>query len=247
MMISEAIILCGGLGTRIANVLPGIPKVMAPVAGRPFLSHVIAHLVQQGISKIILAAGYRHEIIEKYIGEEFGKGENSLKTTFEFSIESNPLGTGGAIRLALDNTSSKNILVVNGDTLFKIDLKSFADFHLQAGAMCTLAIKPMNNFDRFGAVEIDTAGKVLMFKEKQLYTSGYINTGAYLLHKNAFANLPLPEVFSFEKNYLEHYIHSQKIMAMVQDNYFIDIGVPGDLEKAGQEISFMTKQNGPGS
>jgi D-glycero-alpha-D-manno-heptose 1-phosphate guanylyltransferase len=248
MIISEAIILCGGPGTRIANVLPGIPKVLAPVADRPFLSHVIEHLALQGITKFILAAGYRHELIEKYIDEESLKGKSSLKqTSLEISLESKPLGTGGAIRLALHNTSSENIAVVNGDTLFKSDLKSLTDFHLRASAMCTLAIKPMNNFDRYGAVEIDAQGNILMFKEKQFFTSGYINAGTYLLRKNAFANMALPEVFSFEKNYLEQNIHSQKIMAMVQDAYFIDIGVPEDLEKARQELSFMTKQNGPGA
>ncbi len=247
MMIREAIILCGGLGTRIANVLPGIPKVLAPVAGRPFLSHVIEHLALQGITKFILAAGYQHEFIEKYIEDEFGKGENSLKKIFEFSIEPKPLGTGGAIRLALNCTSSENILVSNGDTLFRIDLKRFADFHLHAGAMCTLAIKPMNNFHRYGAVETDAQENIVMFKEKQFFPSGYINTGTYLLNKNAFVNLPLPEAFSFEKNYLEQYFHSEKIMGMVQDEYFIDIGVPEDLEKARQELISFTKQNGPGS
>ncbi len=248
MIINEAIILCGGLGTRIAGVLPGIPKVLAPVAGKPFLSYVIRHLEQQGISKFILAAGYRHELIAKYIEDEFVNGRNSLEQSiFEFSVEQKALGTGGAIRLAFKKTLSEHILVLNGDTLFNIDLKSFADFHLRAGVMCTVAIKPMNNFDRYGAVQFDAPGNILAFKEKQFFTSGYINTGTYLLQKNAFTDLPLPEVFSFEKNYLEQYIHTQKILAMVQDKYFIDIGVPEDLEKARQELSFFTNQNGPGS
>ncbi len=244
MIISEAIIPCGGLGTRIAGVLPGIPKVLAPVAGRPFLSYVTEHLEQQGISKFILAAGYRYELIEKFIEDETGKGKNFPQPNVEFSIEQKALGTGGAIRLALNKTSSEHILVVNGDTLFNINLKNFTDFHMSNESTCTLAIKPMNNFDRYGAVEIDPRGNILLFKEKQFFTSGYINAGTYLLHKNAFDDLQLPEEFSFEKNYLEEYIHSQKIMAMVHDGYFIDIGVPEDLEKARQELSFFTKQNG---
>lgn len=237
MKIKEAIVVCGGSGTRIASVLQGIPKVLAPVAGKPFLYYVLNNLREQGIKTIILALGFRHEDVETYIRDEFFKNPENSKIDIKFSVEKEPIGTGGAILLACGKTVEENIFITNGDTLFKIDIEALSHFHLKQNADCTLALKPMTNFDRYGAVETGEHGMVHSFREKSLHQKGLINGGCYILNQAAFAELNLPAKFSFEKDYLEKYIGYQKILGMVQDEYFIDIGVPKDLERARKELS----------
>ena len=225
-----AIILAGGLGTRLRSAVPDLPKCMAPVAGRPFLYHVIHYLQQQGIDRFIFSLGYMHELIEAWLLN------NYPLLDYHLSIEEEPLGTGGAIQLALEKANSKNVLVLNGDTMFKINTGKLLSYHEQNHATCTLALKPMHNFDRYGVVEINKDGYVQSFKEKQFYSAGLINGGVYALNVEAFLSLGLPAKFSFEKDYLEKYYATQKMMGLIQDEYFIDIGIPEDLEKAGVEL-----------
>src|SRR4026208_2003950 len=115
-MVKEAIILAGGLGTRLRDKVPDLPKCMAPVAGRPFLFYVINYLRSQGIEKFIFSIGYKYEIIEEYLNSQFPT------LNYECSVEAEPLGTGGAIQLALNKTTEQDLLIVNGDTLFRVDL-----------------------------------------------------------------------------------------------------------------------------
>ncbi len=147
-MIKQAIILAGGLGTRLRSVVSDVPKCMAPVAGKPFLHYVIAHLQNNGIQSFIFSVGYKSESIISFIKN------NYAGTDFQFSIEEEPLGTGGAVKLALQKTGEKNVLVCNGDTLFKINISELDNFHLQHNSDCTLCLKPMKNFDRYGVVEL---------------------------------------------------------------------------------------------
>ena len=229
-MIKETIILAGGLGTRLRSVVSDLPKCMAPVGGKPFLYYVIAHLQKEGIQNFIFSVGYKNEIIINFIKKEFSNID------FQFSIEEEPLGTGGAIRLSCKKTSDHNILVCNGDTLFKIDLQKLSNSHLQHNADCTLSLKPMNNFERYGVVELNDDASIKSFKEKQFYQAGFINGGVYALNARNFMKENLPEKFSFEKDYLEKYVGKRKIYAVIQDEYFIDIGIPEDYERAGKEL-----------
>lgn len=226
----EAIILAGGLGTRLRSVVSELPKCMAPVAGRPFLFYVINYLRSQGIEKFIFSLGYKHEVIEAYLKDQF----STLQ--YECSIEEEPMGTGGAIQLACKMATEKNILVANGDTLFKINGKELFNFHIEHGAECTLALKPMQQFDRYGVVELDDKKTISDFKEKQFYASGLINGGVYVLNVENFLTKDFPEKFSFEKDFLEKYYQQGKIAGIVQDDYFIDIGIPEDFERAQTEF-----------
>jgi D-glycero-alpha-D-manno-heptose 1-phosphate guanylyltransferase len=230
MVISEAIILAGGLGTRLRSAVPDLPKCIAPINGEPFLKHVIEHLQSQGIDKYIFSLGYKHEIIEEYITKEFP----SLK--FKVSLEDEPLGTGGAIKLACKMAKEKSVLIANGDTLFKIDITKIAGFHSLSGSNCTLSLKPMQNFDRYGVVEINEDLEITSFKEKQFYEKGLINGGIYALHTNKFLEEDLPEKFSFEKDYLEALYTKRRMFGVEQDEYFIDIGIPEDYERAQTEL-----------
>jgi len=226
----EAIILAGGLGTRLRSVVANAPKCMAPVAGQPFLKHVIRYLLSRGIDKFIFSLGYMHEKVEQFLSDQFPT------LNFQVSVESEPLGTGGAIQLACKRTIERNIVVVNGDTLFKADLNEACRFHLETKAECTVLLKPMEHFDRYGAVELSDDYTIRNFREKQFFESGDINGGTYILNVESFIDKQFPEIFSFEKDYLEKFYSGKKIYGMLQDEYFIDIGIPDDLRRAQTEL-----------
>jgi D-glycero-alpha-D-manno-heptose 1-phosphate guanylyltransferase len=230
MKIKETIILAGGLGTRLRTVVPDLPKCMAPVAGRPFLHYVISYFQKQGIEKFILSLGYKHEIIEQYILAEF------CNIDFIFSVENEPLGTGGAIRLACAKVADKTVLVLNGDTFFKIELNKLSLFHHMCGADCTISLKPMKNFERYGAMRLNKDYTIASFQEKKYYEEGLINGGIYALNVKKFQGEDLPEKFSFEKDYLEALYNQRRMFGVIQDEYFIDIGIPEDYERAQREL-----------
>jgi D-glycero-alpha-D-manno-heptose 1-phosphate guanylyltransferase len=225
----EAIILAGGLGTRLREAVPDLPKCMAPVAGKPFLSYVIDYFRMQGVQRFIFSLGYKSEAIEAYLQQHY--------TTLDYTsvIEDQPLGTGGAIQLALQKATVNDVIVANGDTLFKISLEELKSLHQNKNAEGTLALKPLKNFDRYGAVETDN-NQIVSFKEKQFYNQGLINGGVYLLNKEKFLSRSLPEKFSFEKDYLETFCKEEKFYGSIQQGYFIDIGIPEDYQKAQTDL-----------
>jgi D-glycero-alpha-D-manno-heptose 1-phosphate guanylyltransferase len=239
MILREAIVLAGGLGTRLRSAVPDLPKCMAPVNGKPFIAWVIDYFRAQGIDKFIFSLGYKHELIEQYLDTQYAYPQPQPPTAFQYTVEREPLGTGGAIRLACRQATAQQVLVLNGDTLFKIQAQALADFHQQHGADCSLALKPMKDFDRYGVVAVKEDGRISDFKEKQFYKQGLINGGVYVLNPAQLLAEPLPEQFSFEKDYLEPGLLPQqqrKLYGMVQDEYFIDIGIPADYERAQTEM-----------
>lgn len=227
----EAIILAGGLGTRLRDAVPDLPKCMAPVAGRPFLFYVINTLRLQGVTTFIFSLGYKHEVIEAYLADQF----SCLQ--YKCVIENEPLGTGGAIQLACQQATTQQVLVANGDTLFHVDVATLAELHEKYDADCTLALKPMENFDRYGVVEMDADHTITSFREKQFYKKGLINGGIYILNKERLASHHFPQKFSFEKDFLEKQVVTEKLKGLSQDGYFIDIGIPEDYSKAQKDLS----------
>jgi D-glycero-alpha-D-manno-heptose 1-phosphate guanylyltransferase len=230
-MIKECIILAGGLGTRLSSEIADLPKCMAPVAGKPFLHWVIQYLLTQGVESFVFSLGYKHEKMEAFINESYAH----LNT--KFSIEKEPLGTGGAVKLALHKCTHENVLVLNGDTLFEINIPALYTTHFTSKAACTLALKTMQYFDRYGCVTINASQQVVGFNEKQFLEEGLINGGVYLLNKKTFTDIDFPEEFSFENDFLEKYIYTLKLMAVIDDGYFIDIGIPEDYKKAKQDFN----------
>jgi D-glycero-alpha-D-manno-heptose 1-phosphate guanylyltransferase len=241
--ITEAIILAGGLGTRLRSAVPDLPKCMAPVAGKPFLSYLIDYLTVQGVERFIFALGYKSETIEDLLRGKFAGSSTAGSSQpargpqprYILSIEKEPLGTGGAIRLACEQAGEDTLLVLNGDTFFGIDTHELAGLHSQKQADCTLCLKPMENFDRYGVVETGPDGRVTRFLEKQFYKEGLINGGVYALNVPRFLEQPLPAKFSFEKDWLEPSYSDRLLYGLVQDGYFIDIGIPEDYERAQRE------------
>ncbi len=230
MECKEAIILAGGLGTRLRTAVPDLPKCMAPVNGQPFLAYVIDHLIRQGVQQFILALGYKSESFENFLSSKLSGGN------YKLSIESEPLGTGGAIRKACSLAEEKTVIALNGDTLFKVNLRKLISFHHMCGANCTLSLKPMKNFNRYGVVELNKDYSIKSFHEKKEYEEGLINGGVYALHAQKFLGEDLPAKFSFEKDYLEKFYQSRRMFGVVQDEYFIDIGIPEDYERAKREL-----------
>ena len=147
------------------------------------------------------------------------------------------MGTGGAIQLAVAKAREKNIVVANGDTLFKVDLNKASLFHNHNDAECTLLLKPMQNFDRYGVVELNEDQGVKSFQEKQFYRQGSINGGVYILNVNKFLESGFPEKFSFEKDYLENFYKERRFYGFMQDEYFIDIGISEDYNRAQTELA----------
>lgn len=225
-----AIILAGGLGTRLRNAVPGLPKCMAPVNGRPFIGYVIEYLAGQGVNSFVLSLGYMHEMLEEYVQQAFP----SLAVTCV--VEDEPLGTGGAIKYACSKATDAHVLVTNGDTMFNIDVAAVMDFHLASKADCTLSLKPMHNFNRYGVVTLNGDFSINSFREKQHYASGLINGGMYVLNVAKFLQEDLPARFSFEKDYLEKFYTDRRMFGIVQDAYFIDIGIPEDYQRAQKEL-----------
>ncbi|HEB7591968.1 TPA: nucleotidyltransferase family protein [Campylobacter coli] len=221
----QAIILCGGLGTRLKSVIKDIPKPMAPINDKPFLEFIFEYLKKQAIKEVILAVSYKYEVIQEYFKDEF------LSIKIKYSIEKEPLGTGGAIKEALKFIKNE-AYVLNGDTFFDIDLTKLK---LNGNRIC-LALKQMNDFDRYGTVNVDKHGFVISFEEKVFKKQGLINGGIYLLTKDIFNEFDLEKKFSFEEFLRENY-EKLKAKAHIFDDYFIDIGVPEDY------YNFTTNQS----
>ncbi|EAL0787629.1 NTP transferase domain-containing protein [Campylobacter coli] len=215
----QAIVLAGGLGTRLKSVVQDLPKPMAPINGKPFLAFVLEYLKKQGIAEVILSVSYKYELIQEYFKDEF----EGMK--IRYNVEKELLGTGGAIKDALKLVKNE-AYVVNGDTFFDIDLKKLV---LNGGKIC-IALKQMQNFDRYGTVNVDEQGIVTSFEEKVFKKQGLINGGIYLLKKDIFDEFSLEKKFSFEEFLQENY-KLLKIQTQIFDDYFIDIGIPEDYIK----------------
>ena len=235
-MINTAIILAGGFGTRLQAVVKDRPKPMADINGKPFLQHLLDYLIKQGINKCILSVGYKWETISDY----FGNSYRSIELIY--CIEDAPLGTGGAIMKAVKSVEDTSFFVFNGDTFFAIDLEKFYLEHHKSRLMLSIALKSMSDFDRYGVVVTDNAGVISSFEEKKYYSHGNINGGIYLLDRKLFEILLLPEKFSFEKDLMELYCSKQKFLGVAFNDYFVDIGIPEDYERAKNELEKFTHQ-----
>ncbi len=226
----DIIILAGGFGTRLQTVVKDVPKPMAPVDGKPFLEWLINYLSKISPNKIILSTGYKHEIIEAH----FGKSYKNIPIVY--SIETYPLGTGGAIKKALNLIETENCLVLNGDTFLQIDHLNFLNFHNKSNALFSMALKPMKNPARYGTVETD-GDAIKKFNEKNPELSeGLINTGVYLMNKSIIKHFPEQEKFSFETDFMELKTGEIEMKSFITDDYFIDIGIPEDYKKANDEF-----------
>ncbi len=226
-----AIVLAGGFGTRLQGVLKDLPKPMAPVGGKPFLSYILDYLIQYGYTNVVLSTGYLHQKIESH----FGRSYKSLDISY--AVETEPLGTGGGIANAMQYCHSDNVLVLNGDTMFRIDLAAFEAFHRRHGGLFSMALRQMPDVCRYGSVQTDASDRITLFAEKNASSGqGFINGGIYLINKQLLQRHPQPHKFSFEKDLMEKIYQSEPIFGYKSDVYFIDIGIPDDYARAQREM-----------
>ena len=235
-MTTEAIILAGGLGTRLRSKVSAMPKSMAPINGLPFLEYQLDYLSDFGVGKIYLAVGYLSEVIVDYFGNTY------KNIALEYVYEKEPLGTGGAIKQALDQTKTEEILILNGDTMFQVELDVFYNSHKSQKADFSMALKPMKNFERYGVVKLNETNYVIGFEEKQHQESGDINGGVYILNKSVFNTYSFNPKFSFEREFLEKEYNNLKFNGFISKNYFLDIGIPEDYEQAQVDFKQFKKK-----
>jgi D-glycero-alpha-D-manno-heptose 1-phosphate guanylyltransferase len=227
-LIDKAVILAGGLGTRLKGLLGELPKPMAPINKLPFLHYLLNYLSNQGVKEVFLCVGFQHEVIIKYFGDHF----RDIKIFY--TIEKELLGTGGAIMPVLDKWREPFFLL-NGDTFFEANLTSFSEAFFKLRPLASLSLKPVFNQDRYGAVQLE-GDKITSFTEKKFLASGLINAGVSILTPEIFEGKLPGDVFSYEKDLFEKKTATHFSHGFVQDEYFIDIGIPEDYERAQREI-----------
>ena len=221
----ECIVLSGGLGTRLRGVVGTLPKTLAPVAGRPFLGWLLDNLELCGFDHILLSLGYGSDAVEAFASQRASRAK------IDCIVEREPLGTGGAVRLALAHAREEQVFVINGDTYFDLSFREMLEAHCESGAKATLALKPMRDFDRYGTVSLAEDGRTITaFHEKAPCAEGLINGGVYLLERDALT--AMPEKFSLERDWFEKQVDTAALAGFVSDGYFLDIGVPEDYERA---------------
>jgi D-glycero-alpha-D-manno-heptose 1-phosphate guanylyltransferase len=230
----EVIILAGGLGTRLKSEVKSVPKSMALINSKPFLEYLLDQLIKTGVQRVILSVGYKSEVIQDHFHDKYKNCE------LVYAVESTQLGTGGAIKNAMPLVQSQDVIVVNGDSIFVVDLQAQLHAHLTANADVTLALKPMKNIERYGTVDLDQQDRIIRFNEKQPLKEGLINTGTYIFNVKTFQALSLPDKFSIEKEFFETHIKQLNFLGFSSHGYFLDIGIPADFKKAQYEFEQLS-------
>lgn len=222
-----AALLVGGQGTRLRSVIHDVPKPLAPIGDRSFLTLLVQQLSDQGIRNLVMCTGH----LSAHVQREFGDG-SSWDCIIEYSNESEPLGTGGALKLAGRHVSrTSDLLVMNGDSFLEMDFNELIGFHHWHGGVATVAVVPVDDAHRFGTVRFDSAGRVVEFAEKTgINRPGWINGGVYVFSHTVFDHIPEGKQ-SLETDVFPRLL-SHGVYASQQRGRFIDIGTPADYERA---------------
>jgi len=228
-MTRTALILAGGFGNRLRSVVSDVPKPMASVAGRPFLSHILDLLCRQCFTHVVISVGYKSQVIVSH----FGSSYRTLQLSY--CAEESPLGTGGALRLALPLCQSDPVFVLNGDTFVDLECDALAALWLRF-KQPVLVGRCVEDVSRYGAISTRD-NMVIGFKEKTESGPGLINVGCYVLPRNFFDGHVLPSVFSFENDYLCHSLPNRPFHLYTLEGRFIDIGIPADYLRAQQLLA----------
>jgi len=225
----EAIVLAGGLGTRLRQMVPDFPKPMAPVAGRPFLEILLASLASKGFRRVILSLGYMAEKVVSHLGDSFA----GMDLVYE--IEQTPLGTGGAVRHALTRCESDHVFVFNGDTYLDLEVAD-VETQWQTHHAPIIVAREVPDTARYG--RLNTAhGRILGLLEKDEAGPGLINAGCYVLPTDILDEFALGQTFSLESDFLANVVNMERFNLFVTNGHFIDIGVPEDYARAQTELA----------
>ena len=227
-MISTAIVLAGGLGTRLKGVLKGLPKPMAPIRDRPFLEYQLDFWIDQGISRFILSVGYLNQTISSHFGDSY------RSVQINYVQENTPLGTGGGLLMAAKNLAEP-FLLLNGDTFFEVDLNDLCLFHNEHDAEWTMSLFRSKDLDRYMGVGLAKTGEILVLKSKESQIDLLVNGGVYLINPSAISRLNLnPGIkSSLENQLLPSFLSlGGRLFGFECYGKFIDIGVPEDYYRA---------------
>ncbi len=228
MTVRVAIILAGGLGTRLRGTVPNLPKPMAPIRDRPFLEHQMDYWIKQGINRFILSVGYLKELIIEHFGNTY-KG-----IPIEYAIENEPLGTGGGLLLA-EKGLTEPFLVLNGDTFIEVDLDNLYEFHLERKSEWTFSLFRTSQFERYMGMDVSPNGEILSLKSESNKSSSLANGGVYLIEPSVLGSLAFKagDKASLEDELLPNFISNGGVLYGKEcKGKFIDIGVPEDYYQA---------------
>lgn len=222
----QALILAGGAGTRLRSVLEGLNKPMAPVDGRPFLEYLLLQLKKYEIDEVTLCVGYKADLIQSY----FGTGDRwNMHVTY--SYETDFRGTAGALKLAEEFVHEEDFFVMNGDSLFDIELRTLMHYHRNRKATATLALTHVEDSRRYGTVGLNELGQIVSFIEKRESNGeGLINSGVYVFTREVLDFIPAGQVVSLEQDILPKLIR-RDVYGLPLKGYFVDIGMPADYRR----------------
>lgn len=235
----KALILAGGLGTRLSAVVPHLPKPMALINERPFLEYLLDYWIDQGVNEFYFSVHHLADKIKSHFGSTY---KNKPITYLQ---EPKLLGTGGAILFCLSHllTKDEDILILNGDTFVEVDLKAMLQFHQTRPSSMTIALRSIEQNDRYSGVEIDENNQLIQFAERKKDSSHLlINAGVYLVKPEFFCKQrwEVGEVFSLEDHFFPEVIREKnRLFGFVINGRFIDIGIPQDYKKAEQFFSYV--------
>jgi D-glycero-alpha-D-manno-heptose 1-phosphate guanylyltransferase len=227
----DAVVLCGGLGTRLQGVLPGRQKVVAEVGNQPFLGILLDRIFKEGIGRAVLCVGHLKEQVTHYIRHEESKHPEWGEIVF--SEEDTPLGTGGAVKNAEAKIAGDQFFVLNGDTLAEVPLRELHDFHRAKDSMVTIAAVPSTDRSDVGSIDAGSDARILGFRERAEQRAGLVNAGTYLMRREALGHMP-SGIFSIEKDFFPKIAASHACYAFVMAGDVLDIGTPERYNRAKQ-------------
>ena len=232
MSITTAVILAGGLGTRLKEAVPNLPKPMAPINGRPFLEYQMDYWIDQGINHFMLSVGYLKSSIIDHFGERYNNA------SIEYAEEYKPLGTGGGLLIASKDLIEP-FLVLNGDTFIEVNLDDLLNFHIQKKSKWTFSLFKKSQFTRYMGMDVNINGEILSLKSKKSHLNGLVNGGVYLIEPKVLSSLgyKVGNKASLEDDLLPSYISKGgKIFGKEFKGKFIDIGLPEDYYRSSKII-----------
>jgi len=217
----SAAVLAGGLGTRLRAAVPDRPKVLAPVAGRPFLAHLLDRLARASVREVVLLTGHAADQVHAAFGDRYA----GMRLTY--SAEQAPLGTAGAVRHALPLLRSETVLLMNGDSYCDADLAAFRRSHAEEPSGFGMVLARVADASRYGRVEVAADGRVVRFAEKEpAGPPGWINAGIYLFPRALLEGLEPTRAASLERDLLPAWVAADRVRGFRAEGRFIDIGTP---------------------
>lgn len=228
---TDAVILCGGKGTRLRSIVPDRPKVLAPVRGQPFLDLLLAGLARKGFRRFILSVGHQKEEVKRHVADAYRKRSD---ITIVFSEEDEPLGTGGALKRACGLVRSPHFLAMNGDTFCDLDFEALMRFHKKNNALLSMVLIPSKREDA-GGVALGEGQRIAGFQERAVsQKTSHINSGIYCISQELKGHFPEKDIFSLEYDFFPGLAASKKFFGFLSDTPAFDIGTPERYQRADE-------------